>query len=73
MLVIFMLICWWSWGIDNNVIDIDIMLSGWYQWCGQNDNAILILIMSIILLWWYWLDDIKHIFDIDDYGDIDLI
>ena len=73
MLMILMLTWWFSWGFDNNVIDIDIKLSWWYQWYGQHANDILILIMPIILLWWYWLDTIKHLFDIDDYGDTDLM
>ena len=60
MLMIFMLSWWSSWGFDKNVIDIDIMLSWWYRWYGQHDNDTLILIMSITLLWWYWLDGIKH-------------
>ena len=70
MLMILMLTCWWSLGFDNNVIDIDIMLSWWYRWYGQHDNDILILIIS---LWWYWIDGITHIFDIGVYGDNNIL
>ena len=73
MLMILMLTCSWFWGFDNNVIDIDIMLSWWYRWYGEHDNDILILIISTILLWSYWLESIKHIIDIDEYGDTDMI